>query len=185
MENNWEGVKQKKTSQLTKELEFFISKLDKIRSNQISLESISNLMVNLQGEKKPLKAVASSRISSNHELIIKAFEVKSIPAISKTILDNQLGYKLERSTKEEAIFTLTPITKEIKERLIKEVKLVAEEGKKSFRLIHQDLKKALKEDRSLSQDQKKNCEKQTDKLIKDYQDKFLIAEEKKIKSLSS
>jgi ribosome recycling factor len=143
------------------------------------------LIINLQGEKKPLKAVASLRISSNHELIIKAFEGKSIPAISKTILDNQLGYKLERSNKEEVVFTLNPVTREIKERLIKEVKSVAEGGKKNFRLIHQDLKKALKEDRSLSQDQKKNYEKQADKLIKDYQDKFLIAEEKKIKSLSS
>jgi ribosome recycling factor len=96
-----------------------------------------------------------------------------------------LGYKVERSTKEEVVFTLTPITKEIKGRLIKEVKLVAEEGKKNFRLIHQDLKKAIKEDRNLSQDQKKSSEKQADKLVKDYQDKLLLAEEKKIKTLSS
>ncbi|WNE40914.1 MAG: Ribosome-recycling factor [Mycoplasmataceae bacterium] len=185
MESNWEGVKQKKTSQLTKELEFFISKLDKVRSNQISLDAISNLIINLQGEKKPLKAIASLRISSKHELIIKAFEAKSVPAISKTVLDNQLGYKIERSTKEEIVFTLTPITKEIKERLAKEVKSVAEEGKKSFRLIHQDLKKALKDDRNISQDQKKNYEKQADKLVKDYQDRLLLAEEKKIKTLNS
>ncbi|CAG8769532.1 10049_t:CDS:1, partial [Ambispora leptoticha] len=86
------------------------------------------------GERKPLKAVANLRISPNHELVAHAFETKMIPLISKVILDNQLGYKVERSTKEEVYFTLTPITTQIKEKLIKEVKLITEEGKKNFRL---------------------------------------------------
>jgi ribosome recycling factor len=47
---------------------------------------------------------------------------------------------MEKSTKEETYFTLTPITKEIKNELIKEVKLITEAGKKSFRLIHQEIK---------------------------------------------
>jgi len=142
-------------------------------------------MVNCQGEKKPLKAVANLRISSNHELVIHSFDPKTTPLISKTILDNQLGYKVERSTKDEIYFTLTPITTQIKEKLIKEVKFLTEEGKKNFRLIHQELKNWLKKELHLSQDQKKSYEKQADKLVKEYQDKLLSAEEKKIKELSS
>ena len=170
---------------LEKELEVFVGKLERIRSNRISLEAIRGLMVNYQGEKKPLKAVANLRISPNHELVIHSFEPKMTPLISKTILDNQLGYKVERSTKEETYFALTPITTQIKEKLIKEVKSFTEEGKKNFRLIHQDIKNWLKKENSLSQDQKKSYEKQGDKLVKDYQEKLIEAEEKKIKELSS
>ena len=121
MENNWELIKQKKVEHLEKELKVFIGKIERIRSNRISLEAIRGLMINYQGEKKPLKAVANLRISPNHELVAHAFETKMIPLISKVILDNQLGYKVERSTKEEVYFTLTPITTQIKEKLIKEV----------------------------------------------------------------
>ena len=163
----------------------FISKLEKIRSNRISLEVVRGLMVNCQGERKPLKAIANLRISANHELVVRAFEPKMLSLIEKTILDNQLGYGVERRTKEEIYFTLAPITTEIKEKLIREVKLVAEEGKKNFRLIHQDLKKWLKKESHLSQDQKKAYEKQADKLDKDYQDKLMAAEGKKNKELNS
>ena len=170
---------------MEKELKVFIGKLEKIRSNRISLEAIRGLMVNYQGEKKPLKSVANLRISPNHELVIHSFDPKTTPLISKTILDSQLGYKVERSTKDEVYLTLTPITTQIKEKLIKEAKLITEEGKKNFRLIHQDIKNWLKKENSLSQDQKKSYEKQGDKLVKDYQEKLIAAEEKKIKELSS
>jgi len=108
-----------------------------------------------------------------------------LPLITATILNNQLGYKLERSTKEDAYFTLLPITREIRERLVREVKNIIEEGKKAFRLIHQDIKNTLKKIANLSQDQKRNYENQTDKLIKNYQDKLISTEEKKIQELKS
>ncbi|CAJ0845676.1 9196_t:CDS:1, partial [Entrophospora sp. SA101] len=43
--------------------------------------------------------ITNLRISPNHELIARAFEAKMTPLISKTILDNQLGYKVERIKK--------------------------------------------------------------------------------------
>lgn len=185
MENNWEAIKRKKIEQLEKRLQIFTSELEKIRSNRISLELIGGLMVEYQGEKKMIKSLASLRISPSHELIVRAFDPKLVPLISKVVLNNQLGYKIERSTKEEIYFTLLPTTAEIREGLIRNVKMITEEGKKSFRLIHQDIKKSLKEDKSLSQDQKRSYEKQGDKLIKDYQDKLALAEEKKIRELNS
>jgi ribosome recycling factor len=170
---------------LEKELKVFAGKLDKIRSNHISIEVIRGLVINYRSEKKPIKAVANLRISPSHELVIRAFEPAALSSITSTILNNQLGYKLERSTREEAYFTLLPMTREIRERFIREVKNITEEGKKAFRLIHQEIKNALKKIANLSQDQKRNYEAQTDKLIKDYQDKLISAEQKKIKELSS
>ena len=185
MESDWEAFKQKKIEHLEKELAVFIGKLERIRSNRISLEAIRGLMVNCPGEKKPLKSIASLRISPSHELVIQAFESKLLPVITKTVLESQLGYKLERSSKEEAAFILAPLTKEIREKLIRDTKIITEEGRKNFRLIHQDLKKWLKKEKNLSQDQKKAYEKQADKLDKEYQDKLLTAETKKVQELNS
>jgi ribosome recycling factor len=118
-------------------------------------------------------------------LVVHSFEPKTTPLISKAILDSQLGYKVERSTKDETYFSLAPITTQIKERLIKEAGSITLEGEKNFRLIHQDIKKWLKKETGLSQDQKRSYEKQTDKLIKDYQEKLIAAEKKKAHELSS
>jgi ribosome recycling factor len=141
--------------------------------------------VEYHGEKKMIKSLVSLRVSPSNELVVRTFDSKVVPLISKVVLDSQLGYKAERTTKEEIYFSLLPMTAEIRERLIKNVKTIIEEGKKSLRLIHQDIKKSLKEDKSLSQDQKRNYEKQGDKLVKDYQDKLISAEEKKIRELNS
>ncbi|CAI2178775.1 308_t:CDS:2 [Funneliformis geosporum] len=145
-------------SNLISKLKVFIGKLEKIRSNRISLEVIR---------------------------VVHSFEPKATPLIKKVILDEQSGYKFERDTNDELYFSLTTITTQIKEGLIKGAKLITLEGEKNFRLIHQDLKKWLKKEAGLSQDQKKTYEKQVDKLIKDYQEKLLEAEKKKARELSS
>jgi ribosome recycling factor len=149
------------------------------------LEAIRGLMIDYQGGKKPIKSVANLRISSSHELVIQPFEPKLIPLIVKTILDNQLGYKVERSTKEEVYLVLSPITKEIREKLVQEVRVITEEGKAAFRRTRQEFRDWVKKDKNISQDQKKNYETQIDKIVKDYQDKIIVIEEKKIKELSS
>ncbi|CAG8782122.1 16978_t:CDS:2, partial [Racocetra persica] len=164
MSNNFlEEIKIEK-NKAKKELTIFVGKLEKIRSNQISLELLKGLIISYGKGKKPLKEIASLRISPNNELVVRSFEPGLTSLISKTILDKKLGYKVERITKEEVYFTLTSIATEDKEKLIKEVKLITEGGKKEFRIIHQEIKNWLKKASGLSQDQKKNYEKQSDEL---------------------
>src|SRR6185503_4973006 len=137
MESNWEIIKQKATKQLEEKLRVSINKLERVRSNRISVELIGSLIVEYQGEKKMIKSVASLRVSPSHELIIRPFDSKLISLISKVILDSQLGYKVERTTKEEIYFALLPMVTEIRERHIKNVKMLTEDGKKAFRIVHQ------------------------------------------------
>src|SRR6185312_2357559 len=133
MENNiWEEIQRKKTEQLEKEVKIFAGKMDKIRSNHISIEVIRGLVVGDRVERKPIKSMATLLISSRPELVVRAFDPVTLPLIPAPILNNQLGYKLERSVREEAYFTLLPITSENRERLIKEVKNITEERKKKL-----------------------------------------------------
>jgi ribosome recycling factor len=123
------------------------------------------------------------RISSNHELILRVFESKLLSRVIKAILsDGQL--KQERTTKDEVYFTLLPMTREIKDRLIKEVELIAEKGRVALNLVRQEIRDLVKKNKNFSQDQKRNYENQIDKLKKDYEDKLNVAKEKKIKELS-
>ncbi|CAJ0824605.1 22183_t:CDS:2, partial [Entrophospora sp. SA101] len=160
-------------------------KIDNIRSNRISLEAVRGLMVDYQHGKKPLKSVASLRISPNHELVIQPFEPKIIPQITKKILDSQLGYKVERNTKEEVCFVLSPLTEEIRGQLIRKVNLITEEGKSALRRVRENFRNLVKKDDRFSRDQKRNYEAQVDKIFKEYQDKLITAEKKKIQELSS
>jgi len=169
---------------LEKELSIFRGKLEKIRSNRVSLEAIRELIIDNRGQKRPLKSLASLSISANYEIVIRVFEPKSAPLITKKILDEELGYKLERSSGAEIYFSLLPLTKEIRTKLIQNTKKIVEEGKAVFRQIRQEIRNSIKKNNSFSQDQKKNYESQTDKLIQDYHNKLVSSEEKKIQQLN-
>ncbi|CAG8758583.1 34204_t:CDS:2 [Racocetra persica] len=189
-EKNREGLfAEKANQQLEKELRVFVGKLEKIRSNQISLEMIRGLTINYQGERKPLKTLANFRISPSNELVIQTFESKFVSLIIEVV--KQQGYKLAGSTKKEAYFTLSS-SGETREKLIRDVKVITEEGKTAFRLVRQDIRKEIsssinskssKKGTNLFTDQKRKYEIQMDELIKNYQQKLIHAKAKKIQEL--
>ncbi|CAG8799978.1 7951_t:CDS:2 [Cetraspora pellucida] len=133
-------IKKKATELLEKELEIFVGKLERIRSNQISLETIRGLTISYQGEKKPLKTISSLRVSPSNELIIRVFE----PQLTSLIVEpvRKMGYKLEGITKNEAYFTLLS-SGESREKLIRDVKSITEEGKVAFRQVRQALREKI------------------------------------------
>ncbi|CAI2161891.1 5545_t:CDS:1 [Funneliformis geosporum] len=140
-------------------------------------------MVNCPGERRPLKAISNLRVSANHELVIHAFEPKLLPPIINAL--NQLGgYKLERSTSDEAYFSLLLMTRETKDKFIREVKVIGVEAKVALNLVRQEIRDLVKKNKEFSQDQKRNYENQIDKITKIYQDKINAAEEKKIQELN-
>jgi ribosome recycling factor len=72
---------------------------------------------------------------------------------------------------------------ETREKLIRDVRTITEEGKIALRRVRQEIRDLIKKNSSFSQDQKRNYEIQTDRIIKDYQDKLTTAEGKKIQEL--
>jgi ribosome recycling factor len=154
-----------------------------MRSNRISLDLIRNLPISASGVRTNVKNVASLRINQSHELVIKTFEPKNLPLVNKSILESQLGYGLQRSTKDESYFCLLPITGEIKEKIKKDIKSMTDDVKKSLRISHQEMKNQIRKDSSLSMDQKKNKEKEVEKIIKEYQERINLLESNKIQLL--
>src|SRR4051812_44118845 len=101
--------------------------MEKIRGNRINLEVVRELILNHKGAKMPLKAVASFRISAQSELVVSGFEPKLHSLIKNTILENRPEYQLEseKSTSNELYFVLSLMTKEIRDKLAREVSSIA------------------------------------------------------------
>ena len=143
------------------------------------------LILNYKGEKKPLKAAASFRVSPQSELVVSNFEPKLHSLIKNTILENRSEYRLdsEKSTPNELYFTLALITGEIREKLVREVDSIANAGNVEIRKVRENFRKEVKKEKSFSQDQVRKYEKQVDELTKEYEKKLAVLEEKKIKEL--
>ena len=96
--------------------------LKRVRSNQISLEVVEELIVEQQGKRQRIKQLAALKINPERQLVIRVFEPKKAQVISKTVLEAQLGYQSVKMKKDELYFSLAPMTGEIRQQLNKKVK---------------------------------------------------------------
>jgi ribosome recycling factor len=156
--------------------------LKKIRSNQISLEAVEELLVEYQGKKQKIKQLATLKINSERQLIIQVLEPKKTSAINKTVLEAQLGYQQIKMEKDELYFSLAPMTGEIRQQLNKKIKEINEQGKTDLRLSRQKILKSLKEKKS-SQNEQKLAEKEIEKLHEKYLKKIQELQAKKEREL--
>ena len=170
----------KKTEQLTEE-EFskLVNNLKKIRSNQISLEAVGELVAE---NGKKIQQLATLKIV-NQQLIIRPQETKKIPLINQAVLEAQLGYRLGKISEKEVSFFLAPLTGEIRQQLSKKVATLCEQGKTFLRLSRQKVLKLLKE-KKLSQNQQQLAEKEIEKVNEKYLKKVQDLQAKKTKELS-
>ena len=161
--------------------------MEKVRGNRINLEVVQGLILNNKGVNKPLKVVANFRISPQAELVVSNFEPKLYSLIKNTILENRPEYRLdsEKSTPKELYFVLALMTKEIREKLVREVNSIANAGNVEIRKVRENFRKEIKREKSFSQDQVRKYEKEVDELTKEYEKKLSTLEEKKVKELKS
>jgi ribosome recycling factor len=179
----WESIKTKKLILLEKEYLFFLEKLEKVRSNRISLDVIGGLSVIYQQKKYLLKSICNLNINNLHQLIIKVDQSVFLPLILQTIINNNLGLRLIKNDKKEAVFSLDIITEEIKDNLVKIIKTNTDNCKINFRKIRDEIRSSIKKEKSFSQNQKDIYEKQINQLFSEYQEKIVLAEKNKIQGL--
>jgi ribosome recycling factor len=183
--NNWENTKIKNKLLFDENLKNLIINLEKVRSGRVSLDLIKSIQVkDSLGNKTFVRNISSLRLISSSEFVVSSFDPKDINNIKKAILDKSLGYNLSRSERNDAYFSLSPMTGEIRKSLLDEIKTITEKSKIGLRRIKQDIKNSVKNDKSIvSQDYKKRCEKELDILVKDYSERIEELERRKIKEI--
>jgi len=161
--------------------------LKKVRSNQISLETIEELTIEQQGKKQKIKQLAALKINPGHQLVIRVFEPKKTQVISKAILDSQLGYQQTKVEKDEIYFSLAPMTGEIRQQLNKKVKEMIEHGKSALRISRKKVRKKIRnlvKKKEMSQNEQNLAEKEIEKINEKYLKKIQVLQAKKEKELT-
>ena len=87
-----------------------------------------------------------------------------------------------RNQQDLVIISLKPVTKERREKISIEIQQIYEDYKKKINIIRQD---AIKSTRSMSEDNKKRCEKEIEKIKDDYMHNLAKHMDNKVRSISS
>ena len=156
-----------------------------LRSQNLSLNIIKKIFIKHREKNFLLSKIANLDVINNKLTIkINPEFIFLSSLITKKILDENLGFRQERTQKKgELIFSLSPMTEEIRKNIIKEVKRKIETEFIFLKRERQKLRNLLKINDSFSDDERKRYEKEIDILINEYKKKLEKTENEKISSL--
>lgn len=142
------------------------SKLQMWRANPALVEDI---LVDSYGAMQALKNTASVGLLDSQTLTIKPWDKGVIHAIAKAISESGLGLN-PQSMADSIMIKIPPMTEERRKDIAKIAKKLAEEAKVSVRNVRADAMKTIKkaeDDKTISEDERKDLESDLQKKIDD------------------
>lgn len=169
---------------MQKAIDFLEETLLNIRAGKASPNALNGVFVDYYGSQTPVSGVASVTVPDAKTILIQPWDKNMIRLIEKAIIDSNIG--LTPSNNGEHIrLTMPPVTEERRKELVKQVKGEAENAKISLRNARRDaveaFKKAQKE--GMPEDEAKDGETRSQKLLEKYTKLLDIAVEKKEKEI--
>lgn len=172
------------TDRMERTVQHLEEELINIRAGKASTNVLNSVYVDYYGSQSPVSAVASVTVPDAKTILIQPWDKKMIRTIEKAILDSNIG--LTPSNNGEQIrLSIPPLTEERRKELVKQVRGVGENARISLRNARRDavdaFKKAQKE--GMPEDESKNGETQSQKLLEKYSkklDSLLEIKEKEI-----
>ena len=153
-----------------KTIDDIIKKFDEIiksygNINRADPNIFSNIKVVTETGSFVLKAISSIVGSSDgsRKIRVNPFDSKNIKSIAKALMDAEMGSVQEGKT--EILIILNPVTKDFKEKIVKECKVLLENFKVRMRQMRQDFLNNLKAIKS--ENEKKSQEKAMQKIFDD------------------
>lgn len=169
---------------MQKAIDFLEETLLNIRAGKASPNALNGVFVDYYGSQTPVSGVASVTVPDAKTILIQPWDKNMIRLIEKAIIDSNIG--LTPSNNGEHIrLTMPPVTEERRKELVKQVKGEAENAKISLRNARRDaveaFKKAQKE--GMPEDEAKDGESRSQKLLEKYTKLLEAAIEKKEKEI--
>ena len=172
------------TDRMERTVQHLEEELINIRAGKASTNVLNSVYVDYYGSQSPVSAVASVTVPDAKTILIQPWDKNMIRTIEKAILDSNIG--LTPSNNGEQIrLSIPPLTEERRKELVKQVRGVGENARISLRNARRDavdaFKKAQKE--GMSEDESKDGETQSQKLLEKYSkklDSLLEIKEKEI-----
>lgn len=145
------------------------AEFSKLRVGRALPSMLDSILVMHYGHATPLKQVASVGTTDASTLVIKPWEPRLIPEIEKAILHSGLGLNPQNDGQIIRVH-IPPLTEERRKILVKQVRVVAENGRVAVRNVRKHVKETLKrlEKSGVAQDTIKAAEAQTQHLTNTY-----------------
>lgn len=150
---------------MDKSLDVMSKEFSNVRTGRANAGLLDGIKVNYYGGEVPLQQIASINVVEGRSLEIKPFDGSALAEIEKALFQANLGLTPQNDGKLVRL-SFPPLTEERRKDLAKHVKKLAEDAKVSLRNIRRDANdkiKASAKAKTLSEDQAKDAETQTQK----------------------
>lgn len=157
------------TSQQTQALEWLHSELSGIRTGRVKTSLIEGLPVEHYGARTPLQGLASLGISDARTIVITPWDPTALTAIEKALTEANLGVNPVMDGKVVRL-NFPSLTEEMREKTIKMVHKIAEDGRVRLRKARDEslnMIKKDKEDSAITEDDFYEQKEKLDKMITD------------------
>lgn len=155
-----------------------------VRAGRANPAILDGINVEYYGVPTPIKQLANISVPEARQLNIKPFDKSCLNAIEKAIFEANIG--LTPNNNGESIFIVIPaLTEERRKEFVKEVKVIAEEGKIALRNIRQEANSEIKK-LELPEDDEKRGNNEVQDLINKYNkivDEKLAIKEKELMTI--
>ena len=172
------------TDRMQRAIDHLEEELLNIRAGKASVNVLNGVMVDYYGSQTPVSGVASVTGPDAKTVLIQPWDKNMIRMIEKAIIDSNIG--LTPSNNGEQIrLSIPPLTEERRREIVKSVRAEAETARISLRNARRDaveaFKKAQKE--GMSEDESKDGEAQSQKLLEKFSKTVDTAVERKEKEV--
>ena len=158
---------------MQKTIEVVVSDFAGVRAGRANAAVLDKITVEYYGTETPIQQVASISTPDARTLVIQPWDGTLLKAVEKALLASELGINPQNDGK--VIRLIFPqLTEERRKELTKQVKKYAEGGKVAVRNIRRDAMEKLKaaeKKGDMTEDDRKDCEKElqdmTDKYCKE------------------
>ena len=149
-------------------LDNFQEQMKKVRTGRAHPDMLSGIRAEVYGQMTPLNQVANVTVSGGSMLQVTPYDVTNIAKISAAIrADQSLG--LNPTDDGRVIRVPIPqLTEERRKEIVKTASSKVEEAKIALRKVRDDARKAIKNTKEYTEDDRKSSEKELDEIIKKF-----------------
>ena len=151
---------------MDKSIEAFRHEITKIRTGKATTALLDGIKVNYYGNPTPLTQTANVTVLDAHTLAITPWDKSMVQEIDKAILSADLGLNPVNDGTNIKV-PIPPLTEERRKDMVKLVKKFGEDAKIAIRNVRRDANDHLKKqekDKVISEDQKRDFEKEVQEL---------------------
>ena len=157
-------------SKMKKTVEATHRELNTIRTGRASASMVEGLRIEYYGQEVPLRQIAGISVPDAKLIVIQPWDPTALAAIEKAVMKSDIGITPNNDGKIIRL-SVPPLTEERRNELVKVVKKMSEDGKVSLRSARHhanDTIDKLEKEKKITEDDKFNGHKETQRLIEKY-----------------